>query len=204
MPSRRAESKVGYDISIGCYNSNCRIRTMHKLVYRRWCDEEWTWCLSKFYRPDQISGDYRHLETLLENYKGHDHYPRLIPYLVLNVCYCIHDYRRMGANYKDWQIPPFDSLLRTIIVDLSAICQMDNWQNALQCPDFELVVSKCAPRQKKSESVQEYLRRISKKELFEIRIEPNGAQLKDCVLTFDELCCEIEKIATIGHESNLR
>ncbi len=200
IPSRRAEGKVGYDLSIGCYNSNSRIRTMHKLIYPRWCDEKWTWSLSKFYRSDCLSNDHRHLETLLKNYENYNTYPRLAPYLVLNVCYCIHDYRRMGATHNGWQIPSFDSLLRTVIVDLAAICRrVPNWRNVLQYPDFGLVVTKQAPRQEEDELAQEYLCRIGKKEMYEVRVDPDGTQLEGCVLTLEELCLEVEEIVRLDH-----
>jgi hypothetical protein len=199
IPSRPAESKVGYDLSIGWHHSDQRIRTMHKVLYARypWCDEAWEWTLTpSFDAEGHPSEDYGHLLTLLD---VHEQYPALVPYLVLNVCHCIHDYRSMGAIYNEWQLPPFSSLLRTIVVNLTAVCRdLPDWRVMLQDPGFRFVVVKQAPRQEEGEPAQEYLHRIGEKRLFSVRVEPCDRELNNAVLTLDDLCQRIERLALIN------
>jgi hypothetical protein len=196
FPSRTAEGEVGYDISIGRYQRQSRIRTMHKVLYASdyWCDKEWEWsvCYS-VNRNGRSSGDYRHLISLLRSHRRH---PLLHPYLVLHMCHCIHDYRRMGLPYKDWQIPSFDNLLRTVVVDLPEIFEgLGDWREALHRPNFRFTLTKNVVPREDHEPVGEYLSRIAEKELFEVRIEPGDIQHIGCVLTLDELCDRIERIA---------
>jgi hypothetical protein len=106
MPSRRAEARTGYDLSIGKYDQPRRIRSMHKLLLR-WCDDVRSWSLNPGHR------DHKHLIQLLDNYL---HSPDARPYLFLHVSYCVHDYRRMGVNYGDITLPEIKSLLRTLII----------------------------------------------------------------------------------------
>jgi hypothetical protein len=187
IPNTRAEGKVGYDLSIGQFSSDFRIRTMHKLKFRRWCDQKWQWSVSaSFDEHNRPYRTYGHLRTLLEEY---DHHPNLEPYLVLNVCYCLHDYRRMEVNYEDYcQIPALDSLLRTAIISLRAIPR-----DALLDSGFKLTVTKNAPLQREHELPREYLARIADKELFDIMVKPGNIPLYDCILTLDDFCARIEQ-----------
>lgn len=110
-PSRRTEWKLGFDLSIGT-GSPHRIRTMHKLLTGNLCDGKWTWATK--------DEDTLHLALLMGAH--HAHHGVLQPFLVIHVCFCVHDYRRMGAPAPDkWLIPGFDSPLRTIIIDLAAL-----------------------------------------------------------------------------------
>lgn len=115
-PSHQSESKRqgGYDLSAGPFDlDTLRIRSMHKVVKGKWCDAYWTW------RADQRDKD--HMHALVNNPEG---YPC---YLVVNVFYCLHDWRRMGCrldvpghHLDGFVVPDFNSPLRTIIVDLMA------------------------------------------------------------------------------------
>lgn len=93
-PSRPTEHALGSDISLGQYNSIFRIRIMHKVLRRHWCDQPW----HEEYKfsaegAKERTGDYGHLLTLLEVSVDH---PNIVPYLAINVAFCVHDYRRMG------------------------------------------------------------------------------------------------------------
>jgi len=192
IPSRRAEKKVGYDLSIGHFSSDDRIRTMHKLVYRRWCDQKWQWSVSAAFDTDgRPYRTYGHMGTLLQVYAAGD---TLEPYLVLHVCYCIHDYRRMGVAYEGYRIPSLDSLLRTVIISLHAVSgQIPGWQDIVESPDFKLMVRKAAPERSDYETSGQYLARIATKDQFEITVEPGNIHLSDCVLTLHQLCDRIRQ-----------
>lgn len=186
IPNTRAEARVGYDLSIGQVSSHFRIRTMHKLVLARWCDQKWQRSVSASFdvngRPYRT---YGHLTTLLEEY---DRHPNLEPYLVFNVCYCLHDYRRIGVDYDGYPIPALDSLLRTFIISLDAIPR-----DAVLDSGFRLTVIKNAPSRREHESPREYLGRIADKELFDIRVRPGNIQLSDCILSLDDFCARIDQ-----------
>jgi hypothetical protein len=47
--------------------------------------------------------------------------------LVINVCFCLHEFRRMGKP----GIPDFDDLQRTVIVDLRNIAKWDEFKAIL-------------------------------------------------------------------------
>lgn len=113
MPSRPAEFLVGYDLSIGNYDDGQkrRVRSMHKLLLR-WCDSVRSWNLNPGSR------DHKHLTTLVADYRESR---AVLPYLVIHICYCIHDYRRMGFQHECLRIPDVDSLLRTVVVPLNRI-----------------------------------------------------------------------------------
>jgi len=121
IPSLRSECRKqgGYDLSVGPFDTKHRYRFMHKTISQKWCDTDWTW---RSKRDD----DMRHLRAIT----GRTHAPlrRHRVFLVLNVFYCIHDWRRMGAAYIDKEgnngafvIPSYSSALRTVIVDLNPL-----------------------------------------------------------------------------------
>ena len=111
LPSRRAERIVGYDLSVGRYDdaNMRRVRSMHKLLLS-WCDNRRSWSLSSGGR------DHAHLKALIEDYRASQD---TRPYLVIHICGCVHDYRRMGLVLQTFQIPAVESLLRTLIVPLA-------------------------------------------------------------------------------------
>ena len=63
-PSRRTEWKLGFDLSLGKGDPPRRIRTMHKLLTGRLCDDEWTWCCD--------SRDALHMALLIAAHQVHD------------------------------------------------------------------------------------------------------------------------------------
>jgi hypothetical protein len=193
IPSTRAEKKVGYDLSIGDFGSDRRIRTMHKLVYRRWCDQKWQWSVSAaFDRDHRPYRTYGHMRTL---FQACDALHAVEPYLVLHVCHCIHDYRRMGTGFEGYRIPSFDNLLRTVIVSLCAVPeQIPGWENTIRSPDFRLTVRKHAPAQLGAEPSREFLARVAAKDQFETTVEPGNLTLSDCILTLDEFCDRIRRM----------
>jgi hypothetical protein len=115
IPNLRAENIVGYDLSVGQYETNRRIRTMNKLLMKPWCDQDMTWNLA-------INGqDKRHFDILykdFQNNKGEIKY-----FLILHSCYCIHEYRRMGDKVvlddNTFIIPAINSFFRTTILPLN-------------------------------------------------------------------------------------
>ena len=111
MPSRRAERDVGYDLSLGKYDdeSKRRIRSMHKLLLG-WCDSRRFWSLNPGSR------DHKHLEALIKDHRASE---AVRPYLVVHICYCIHEYRRMGLEHQGFNIPGVGSLLRTLVISLA-------------------------------------------------------------------------------------
>ena len=83
---------------------------MHKLLTGKWCDGYWKWCCE--------DEDVLHMALLMGAHQVHGVLP---PFLVIHVCFCVHDYRRMGTTAPNkCLIPGFDSPLRTIIVDYGA------------------------------------------------------------------------------------
>jgi hypothetical protein len=116
IPSKRSEklAAAGYDLSLGPFDTNLRLRTMHKTTYRSWCDRPWTVSFN--------ASDIRHLQNLALG--------RHPFYIVIHAFYCIHDWRRMGrkatpseTNRLDCSIivPAVTSLARTIIFELDQV-----------------------------------------------------------------------------------
>jgi hypothetical protein len=193
MPSRKTEGRLGCDMSIGLYETEFRVRTMHKMLLYEygWCDQAWHWQIKRtLNEEDHPCGDYAHLLTLLRAYDQHPEH--INPYLVLHHYYCVHDYRRLDAEYAGWRIPGFKSLLRTIIVDLSAICkQVKDWEVVVNNATFRLVVHKAAPPRDKGESVTKYLKRLSKPKQYKVTIEPASVALEEAVLRLDTFCRKV-------------
>src|SRR3990172_4131352 len=67
IPNLKAEAKVGYDLSIGHYRQNNRVRTMHKVINERYCDQPWTYRFNYARNEkEEFTGDYGHFIKLLE------------------------------------------------------------------------------------------------------------------------------------------
>lgn len=130
-PHTTIEKKCGFDISIGHFRKPHRVRVMHKLLNRRgkakWCDESWDWKST-----DDKQSNY-HLAALLKAYDAPEPLKekgRYEPFLCIHVCYCIHEFRRMGS--KEAQIPDFYDPRRTVVVDLRKITEeVPKWQSDL-------------------------------------------------------------------------
>ena len=186
IPNLRAESKVGYDLSIGFYEQDRRVRSMHKVINKKWCDRRWTYRIN--YSQNE-KGDYGHLNKLLNPFQPDPELPevQIFPYLVINICYYIHDYRRMGALFRDWNLPSFDSLLKTIIFDLHSLQdQLDILRIPLNSNDFYLRISRVPEKINPGEAQGDYIARIANKD--NIRIECSGhiIESQDVILSFDE------------------
>lgn len=194
MPSRRTEGRLSCDMSIGLYETEFRVRTMHKMLLYQygWCDWAWSWDISVMLNKKKVpTGDYAHLLTLLDAYN--DHPDNICPYLVLHHYYCVHDFRRLDAKFEDWTIPGFKSPLRTIIIDLSSICkQIDDWKSVVSKPTFKLAISKEAPPQAEGEPAADYLKRISKLEHYKVSVQPGNVTLKDVVVSLDQFCSVLQ------------
>lgn len=114
-PSHGSEAKEqgGYDLSCGPYdNETFRIRSMHKVIKGKWCDAYWGWTAD--------ADDMRHVQALIDT-------GFCAAYLIINVFYCLHDWRRMGQvslgqdkRMHGFIVPEFASPIRTVVVDLSA------------------------------------------------------------------------------------
>lgn len=116
IPSKRSEKLAagGYDLSLGPYDTDLRLRTMHKTTPRRWCDRPWTVTFNR--------KDIAHLQSLA---KGRHSF-----YVVVHAFYCIHDWRRMGRQATPDEenrldslvnIPSVTSLARTVIFEMNQV-----------------------------------------------------------------------------------
>jgi hypothetical protein len=193
IPSLIAENTGGFDLSIGLFSNRSRIRTMHKVLYgirpNRWCDESWIWHIKHTLgKNGEPSGDYRHLGELVKNHNESNGVFQ--PYLVLHVCTCIHEYRRMGIVYNGIKTPDFYSPLRTIVIDLREITNVftqKEWSEVYGSIDFNLVVSKRIPDVIPDESAQDYLDRSAMPDLFEVHLGTNIVVRQIPVLTAEQL-----------------
>lgn len=113
IPSKQSEklAAAGYDLSLGPYDTETRLRTMHKTTPRAWCDRPWTVPFD--------GKDILHLKSLAN---GRHRF-----FIVVHAFYCIHDWRRMGkwadpndTNQLDHSIavPGVGTIARTVIFDL--------------------------------------------------------------------------------------
>lgn len=172
MPSRSAEHRVGYDLSIGWYERVRRIRSMHKLLMNSWCDARRCWSLT----PAKAS-DYKHFRKLIEDYRESKD---VRPFLILHLSYCIHDYRRMGVHYEDEDIviPNTSSLLRTVVIPMSEFSGEGRFADIdLERNQISLRYFRDSNSKHRDESSQAYLDRIANKENHHVEIRQNGERL---------------------------
>ena len=139
-PHSTIEKKCGFDLSIGHYQQPCRVRLMHKLLHfrsnkRKWCDEDWKWS-SRSERHN-----HKHLEILLSNFEERHNKGRYEPFVVINTCYCIHEYRRMGCEHEGVRIPGFDDYRRTAVIDLRPIITIPDWRELLRNAEARIVAN---------------------------------------------------------------
>ena len=187
IPNIRAEQTAGFDLSLGNAFARPRVRTMHKHLYgnntfNKWCDEEWSWSISP---KNEI--DHRHLRSLVQNFENEDIFQ---PFLILHICFCLHEYRRMGTTIDNMTIPDIDSPLRTIVVNLGSILNEQNeagWNQMLSAENFLLEVNKTNHERNEAESENEYLLRIADLELFEARVSGNGFTINLPIITLPTL-----------------
>ena len=180
IPNLRAEAIVGYDLSIGLFSQNNRVRTMNKVINGQWCDQPWEFELitqHKKNRPHDFTGDFDHFVRLSSSQDN------ILPFLFLNICFCIHDFRRMGADLENFNIPSYDSLLRTVIIDLHAL-DLQLRQNRINYHEdvFSLKIRKTISQRQVNEEgageeISNYISRISQVDTFQIRA--NGTLLEN-------------------------
>ena len=101
----------------------------------------------------------------------------------------------MGLAFEDWQIPPFTSLLRTVVVDLAeAFTVLDNWEETLSSRSFRFSLAKAVVPKQEHEPVSEYLERIAETGFFRVTIEPGDVECVGCVMTVNELYERVEEL----------
>jgi len=117
MPSTRIERKCGFDVSFGRFDHplNRRVRLMHKLI-RCWCDDSWEWHSNKEKDSEGVHRAADHIFNLVNQCRLSG--GRISPYVSCNVCFCLHEYRRMGSAV----IAPFEDTRRSLFVELSPLC----------------------------------------------------------------------------------
>lgn len=194
----KAEAKVGYDLSIGNYLQSDRVRTMHKVINERYCDQPWTYRF-KYGRNEsgEFTGDYGHFMKLLYEHQGDLEHPgaQIFPYLVINICHCIHDYRRMGTIYEPEQLtmPSFRSLLRTIIVDLIALRdQIDRLGIDPLSNRFFFKISRRPEKRLPDEISPHYITRITNKTNLYLECGGQNIHPQNLILSFDEFIQQID------------
>jgi len=153
VPSLRSERKTGYDLSIGRIGSENRVRSMHK-VSKAWCDLNRKWSLPK------DDGDRKHLKVLVQYRQSHD---SLRPFLILHICWCLHDYRRMGIVYEDFTVPGPESLLRTIVIPLEPLLQLEGINDQI-INALSVVYQRESNTRNENEPAQDFLMRIGNPE----------------------------------------
>jgi hypothetical protein len=165
MPSRRAEGVTGYDLSLGHFerwgDATRRVRSMHKLLLS-WCDNRWR----RTFNPG--TRDHEHLVALVEDYRRNLKRRaawatdvEIRPFLIIHICGCVHEYRRMGLRLHEFEvpeivIPDIDSLLRTVVIPLAEVAELSE-------PLEELSVRyrRDTTGRGEEEASQEYLDRIA-------------------------------------------
>lgn len=136
-PHSRVERPGGFDLSAGFVWQEHRLRMMHKLIYARqetdpWCDESWAWTSM------ECQGNAsEHISNLV-----HAHQTRtfLQPFLVIHVCFCLHEYRRMGLSIGEVAIPGFADPRRTVAVDLSPLRDARDARANFKAKDYSVEV----------------------------------------------------------------
>ena len=136
-PNRFVERACGFDLSIAPLNTReYRLRVQNKVV-TKWCDIAQTISLpaSTWEDPEKrmTNAELLHYQVskLCTLYQSSG--TRSAPYLLIQQCYCLHDYRRMGREVLDTKSPPIESKFRSMAIELAdealikAINQYPNW-----------------------------------------------------------------------------
>ena len=124
-PSRRTEEQLGCDLSVGHFDGLFRARIMHKIQSDQWCDTKWDMTFG--IKGKGATTDCKNLRTLIIASAEH---PNIHPYLVVTTAWCVHDARRMGYGDPElaFSLPPFNSLMRNVVIDLSLVTKIDGWK----------------------------------------------------------------------------
>jgi hypothetical protein len=177
IPNLRAESKVGCDLSFGRINHLHRVRSMHKVI-SSWCDLQRSW------KIPARGPDRNHLAALISE---HQNLRDIQPYLILHVCYCLHDFRRMGQSCNDFVIPGPTSLIRTVVIKLESLVRYS--ENEIRERLF-FQYSRRSNKRLRNETNQEFLDRISDPANHQCAAGIDGQFQQLPLLTFDEFIQE--------------
>ena len=132
---------------------------MNKLLLS-WCDNRRSW------RLNPRGKDHNHFHKLYTDWaKSEDSKNSISSYLVINICYCIHEYRRMGLVPEGYQftIPDIESLLRTVMVPLTPIFLFLTQQN-ISPENISFQYSRLTNKPFPNENDQTFLNRINNQE----------------------------------------
>jgi hypothetical protein len=194
-PHRRSERLLGCDMSIGFYKDPNRINTMHKLLNEKWCDQTWGWS-SALDAEERASADTNNIRTLLTRKREKNEL--LLPYLVIHVCYCVHEYRRMTnrAPSGDFPIPGIESNLRTAIIDLQKLMEATKtWDVDVDHEQFQVAVAR---RLKgpldKWDSYPAYVKAFDELSYLSATIYPSGVEVTDCFVSVEAFCAQAKEL----------
>lgn len=122
-PNRVTERRCGFDLSVGRFNSpKLRLRIQSKFS-ATWCDEPQLLSLpakKPVVGQERLSEAERlflQLELLCQTFTCSA--GQCYPYLLVQQCYCLHEYRRMDGEFESLRIPNIDGLFRSMAIDLS-------------------------------------------------------------------------------------
>lgn len=190
MPSRKAEKLVGYDLSVGRYDQHGRMRSMHKLLLS-WCDKRRQWTMSP------RTTDHSHLKALFRDWSSAQEF--ILPFLILHVCYCIHEYRRMDTAVDEmgFKIPGVESLLRTVVIPLGGLFEKVIHIN-IDLAHTTLKYYRDTNRRQPNESPQVYLDRIGHVDNHHVAVEVGGENIDTLpVLTLHQWKEEVSDFLSI-------
>jgi hypothetical protein len=122
-PNRKTELRCGFDLSVAPVNSEkLRLRIQNK-ISATWCDIANTIPFVARDRPKgaKYPDEYERFRHQLRLACGlfTQSAGRSYPYLLVQQCYCLHDYRRMGRDDLKAPIPALDHELRSMAIDLA-------------------------------------------------------------------------------------
>lgn len=106
-PHLRSERRVGFDYSAGHFCGPKRVRWMHKHA-SKWCDADLRWNPKSADKPRCRNHALLLLDQLRREPKN------MRPFFILSLCFCLHEYRRMGRN----GVPAVEDSRRWVIADL--------------------------------------------------------------------------------------
>jgi hypothetical protein len=121
-PNRSVENRCALDLSVAPVNArDLRLRIQAKFE-ATWCDVANTIEVRAERRSgrEPMTSQYRlhHQVGLLCSFYGESR-KRSYPYLLVQQCYCLHEYRRMGTTVSGVPVPPITHRLRSILLDLT-------------------------------------------------------------------------------------
>jgi hypothetical protein len=156
---------------------------MHKLLLS-WCDIQRGWSLRAGGR------DHIHLAALYRDWKGSEELIK--PFLILHICYCVHDYRRMGQVLNDMgiTIPGVENLLRTLVIPIEQLFNEIAARN-INIQEIAIQYRRVNTVAHENEAPQAYFERICRRENHRVVAESgNGLSIE----------LPIESLAELGND----